>query len=463
MVDTDRIVDDVLAEGTGRDEPLTELGLARRMVRRFAGRVRFASQLGVWLVWDGRRYAEDVTGEVVRRAKAVVDDLHAEARIEINRRDELVRAWVRFQRASHLRAMVELAATEPGVPVTVDQLDADPWALNVANGVVDLRTGALRRHDPAELHTKVVAVDYAPDAQAPTWERFLDEVFDGDAEVVEFVRRFAGYSLSGDVREQLLLFAHGQGSNGKSTMLAMLRQVAGDYGLQLDPVVLTATDRDQHPTGLTDLRGKRLVTTVETETTRRLAETLVKLLTGGDPIRARRMRRDYFEFWPSHTLWLAGNHLPAIRGTDLGIWRRIALVPFDVTFEGERQDRELPAKLAAEAPGILTWAVGGCLDWQRDGLQLPDRVRAATARYRADQDHVGRFLADRCVVDDAAHVTARSLREAYEAWCTEQGERPWTAHAVGRELSNRGFDTGTMGRGNDRVRTWLGLGLAASQ
>jgi len=439
------------------------LGLARRLVQTFGAEIRYAPQFKTWLVWSGCHWAEDVTGDVQRRAKEIIDRLHGEARFaQGDRRDQLAKAWLRFQSASKIRAVLELAQTEPGVPVIAEELDVDPWALNVVNGTVDLKTGSIRPHDPADMCTKIVPIDFDPEAVCPTWERFLAEVFDEDADLIEFVQRFAGYSLTGDVREQLLVFAHGSGANGKSTMLGMLRQLAGDYGVQLDPAVLTSGNHDQHPTGLTDLRGARLVTTVETESNRRLAEALVKQLTGGDPIRARRMRGDYFEFWPTHTIWLAGNHLPAIRGTDLGIWRRIALVPFDVTFEGERQDPTLPGQLAAESPGILAWAVRGCIDWQRDGLRVPERVKAATARYRTSQDHLGRFIEECCVVSETAYVTAKAMREAYTAWCEEQGERPWSAKAVGADLTDRGFDTGAVGRGNEKARTWLGIGLAVA-
>lgn len=452
-----------IAPAPDRDLPLTELGIARRLVADLESEALYAPQLRTWYFYDGTRYAEDVTGEIDRRAKAVIDRLHAEALFDHERRDELAKAWLKFQTASKIRAVIELAATEPGMPVTMDQFDADPWSLNVANGVVDLRTGALRPHDPAELHSKVVPFDYIPDAKAPTWMAFLDDVFNGDPDLISFVQRYAGYSLTGDVSEQLLLFGHGSGANGKSTMFGMLRQLAGDYGVQLDPSVLTASAHEAHPTGLTDLRGARLVTTTETEAGKRLAEALVKQLTGGDPIRARRMRADYFEFWPSHHIWLAGNHLPPIRGTDLGIWRRIALVPFDVTFEGERQDPHLPEKIAAEAEGILAWAIQGCMEWQRDGIRIPERVKAATAKYRTSQDHVGRFITECCIIDPNAYVTAKSLRECYENWCTEEGERPWSAKALGSELSDRGFDVALRGPASSRARTWLGIGLAAPE
>lgn len=439
----------------------SELGNARRLVDAHGQDLRHAPQLGCWMAWDGRRWCEDETGEVVRRAKQVVDALLDEARASAN--EELFRWGIRSQSASAIGNMISLAATEPGIPALVDVLDRDPYSFNVANGTIDLRTGDLRSHDRRDLVTKLSDVDYDPDASCPRWLRTLDDVFASDGEVIQLVQRFAGYSLTGDVSEQKLTFAHGGGANGKTTVLNVVRYVVGEYGMHLDPAVLVASDHDQHPTGLTDLRGARLVTTIETEQGRRLNESLVKVLTGGDPIRARRMRQDYFEFMPTHKLWFAGNHLPRIHGTDYGIWRRIVLIPFEVEFGPERADKLLPARLAEEASGILAWAVRGCLDWQREGLPIPARVMNSTASYRASQDHIGQFLGDACVVDDTRYVTAADLRTAYETWCAEQGERPWTAQAMGRELTGRGFDPARRGSGNAKARVWLGLRLVSQQ
>lgn len=199
------------------------------------------------------------------------------------------------------------------------------------------------------------------------------------------------------------------------------------------------------------------MSTIETEAGKRLNEALVKQLTGGDPIRARRMHKDFHEFLPSHKLWFAGNHLPRIDGTDHGIWRRLALIPFAARFDNGQADKHLPAKLAAEASGILAWMIRGCLEWKRGGLQVPETVKTATKEYRGTQDHVGRFLADTCVAADHAHVTAKALRAGYEAWCAEQGERPWPAQAVGRELTGRGYDNARIG--TPTIRTWVGIGL----
>jgi len=443
-----------------QEHPATDLGNARRLVAEHGRDLLWAPQLGAWLAWDGRRWAEDITGEADRRAKAVVDGLLEAANgLSDQERDQKVRHYLKSSGASRLRAMVDVAKTEPSMPITVDQLDRDPYLFNAQNCIIDLRSGERLPHDRKRLLTKIGSTSYDPDAKSPTWLRFIQSVFDDDTTLISFVQRFAGMCLTADVSEQLMVFAHGPGANGKSTLLNSLRSAVGSYGLQLDPRILTVTQHESHPTGLTDLLGARFVTTIETEAGRHLAEALVKQLTGGDPIRARRMRADYFEFMPTHKLWIAGNHLPRINGTDHGIWRRIVIVPFDVTFEGDRQDKSLPAELAAERPGILTWMVEGCLDWLRNGLRIPARVTTATAEYRRTEDHLGRFIATCCVEDAHALVTTRSLREEYERWCEMEGERPWSAQAVGRELSARGFDSAQVGV--SRARSWLGIGLVA--
>lgn len=442
------------AEQTAHYET-SDLGNARRLVDQHGHDLRHAPQLGTWYAWDGRRWAEDLTFEAQRRAKTVGEVVLNEARGSGD--GKVFNFGLKAQSAAGINNLLTLAATEPGIPILTDQMDTDPMVLNVANGTIDLATGELRPHRRRDLITELAPVAYNPDAVSPLWMQFLDELFLNDQDLIGFVRRYAGYSLTGDVSEQVLAFCWGTGANGKSTMLNALRHVVGDYGMQLDPAILTVSTHEQHPTGLSDLRGARLVSTIETEQGRRVNEPLVKQLTGGDPIRARRMHRDFFEFQPSHKLWFAGNHLPRIDGTDAGIWRRLALIPFQASFI-DRPDKTLPGRLAAEAPGILAWAVQGCLEWQRDGLQVPEAVTTATNEYRTTQDHVGRFLADACVEAPSAYVPAKELRSAYEDWCSEQGERPWTAQALGRELNGRGYDTAKMG--NKNTRTWCGIGLS---
>lgn len=439
----------------------TDLGNARRLVDAYGDTLRYAPQLGAWLTWDTARWREDITGEAQRRAKDTVDAMFTEIAAGGMDRDEakaLAAHWNRSQAAPRLEAMVHLARTEPGIPVLVGNLDADHWALNTLDGVIDLRTGQLAPHDRNALHTKLAPVHYNPTATCPTWQWFIDWAMRGDAELVGFIQRAIGYSLTGDVREQVLFFCHGTGENGKSTMLNVLQELIGDYAVAAESELLLASDHAKHPTGLADLLGGRFVVAQELEDGRRLAEALVKQLTGGDVIKARRMRQDFFTFWPTHKLWMAANHKPGVRGTDHAIWRRIRLIPFLATVEPGKRDENLPAKLRAELPGILNWAIEGCLEWQRDGLKAPPAVLAATTAYRAEQDHVGRFLAECCELAPDASVSAKELRSTYEAWCDENGERPWSAKAIGAQLADRGLDRVKTGRTN--TYTWLGLQIA---
>jgi putative DNA primase/helicase len=434
-----------------------DLGNARRLVDHWGDRLRWAPELGQWLIWDWYRWAVDITGEVDRFAKYVVDELLEVARTEPDQDEQ--KEWVDFWDSScaagRLRAMVDVAKTEPGIGVTVAELDSHPWLYNVLNGTIDLHTGKLRSHDRSELHTKVASVECDPDAQAPTWEKFLLDVFAGDVELIGFLQRYCGYGLTGDTSEQCFVFAHGVGGNGKSTLANTLRSVMGDYAITISSRILTLGKHEEHPTGVADLRGARFVTTSETEQDRFLAEELIKDLTGSDPIRARRMRRDFYEFQPTHKIWMAGNYLPRIQGTDHGIWRRVNLLLFGQTFP---IDNTLADRLAAEKAGILAWLVRGCLEWQGHGLQVPEKIKKATEDYRAGEDHMGRFLAE-CTEggNDTDQVLARSLRFRYESWCERNGEKPWSAKAVGGELTRRGFTKTTTG--HDKQATWVGFRL----
>lgn len=421
-------------------QPITDLWNARRLIETHGTELRHAPQLGAWLVWDGRRWAEDVTGEAVRRAKRVIDDLREVvfSDEEPSAQRRRLAAWQRAQQAGRIDGLLRLASTEPGVPVLVSNLDADPWLLNVANGTLDLRSGELREHRRGDLITKLIDVDFDPDATAPTFERVLERVLP-DRDVRSFTQRALGSALTGDVSDQVLNLAHGDGANGKSTILNLVRRLLADYAVQLAPDVLWTSARDQHPTGLTDLRGARLAVTIEVEQGRGLAESLVKSLTGGEPIRARRMRCDYFEFAPTHTIFVACNHLPVVRGADDGIWRRLVVIPFLVTIPPAERDPHLPERLWAEREGVLAWLVAGCLAWQRDGLSPPPTITATTESYRVEQDHLGGFLAARCEFGSSYQAATGDLRLAYETWCEQAGAEPLSRTMFGRMLGDRGI------------------------
>jgi putative DNA primase/helicase len=292
------------------------------------------------------------------------------------------------------------------------------------------------------------------------WCKFLKVVL-ADVELRAFVRRLVGYCLTGSTQEHVLPFLYGIGSNGKSTFLNVVLALLGvDYAIKAPTDLLLAKKNETHPTELADLFGKRFVACIEAEDGRRLAESLVKELTGGDRIRARHMREDFWEFSATHKIWLAANHKPQVRGTDHGIWRRIKLIPFTVIIPDDQQDKELLNKLLAELPGILNWALAGCLEWQQAGLGEPPAVKAATADYRNEMDVLGDFIADRCIIGDDYGAGSAQLFEAYKAWAESAGERPVTQRRFGLQMVERGFRSDRYTAGPHKGRNyWRGIGI----
>ena len=318
-----------------------------------------------------------------------------------------------------------------------------------------------RPHRREDYTTKIAPVPYDPAAKAPTWDRFLDSVFPGKPEVIRFLQKAVGYCLTGETREQCLFFLYGTGANGKTTFIRTIQEMLGPYAIQAPADLLVAKYGSEHPTGQADLHGVRMVVCVEMQEGKRLAESLVKQLTGQDKIRARRMRENYWVFSPTHKIWLLANHKPVIRGTDYAIWRRIRLIPFTQTFwpagsgKEPAQDPLLLKKLRAERSGIMNWAVEGCLAWQRDGLIPPREVQAATEQYREESDVVQAFLEECCILDPTKWVRAGDLYAAYVKWCRANGEDPANQTAFGLKLAEKRFERKRSGG----VHKWRGLGL----
>jgi putative DNA primase/helicase len=423
-------------EPTADQPPFTDTGNAERFAAAHAGRVRYLRERRQWLVWQHGRWRRDTTGEVERAAKDVSRSLLTEAaRLEGDESKAAARWALTSQAEPRIRAQLALAGSEREVVVEADDLDADPWLLACGNGVLDLRTSELRKPDPDDLITRGTDVAYEPSSQCLRWDRFLSEVFAGDDELIRFVQRFIGYCLTADVREHVLVVFHGGGANGKSTLVGILRRLLGDFAVAA-PFDSFVRQRDRGPRNdLARLHRARLVTAAESGEGRRLDEATVKEITGGDVIAARYLYGEFFEFQPQFKLVLTTNHRPRVDGDDDAIWRRLRLVPFEQSFEG-REDRELAAKLEAELPGIFAWAVRGCLEWQEAGLGQAGAVTRATAEYREDEDVLGAFLAERCAM--TGETPTRELREAYEIYCSDLGEKPLAANVLGRRLSKRG-------------------------
>ncbi len=438
---------------TGR----TETAIARRFIRAQTGQLLYCPPWNEWLYWDGKRWKRDNAVRVEELAKAFAASLWQEIETITGEESYLVELALFVKRCNSQAAIsntIALARSEPGVPVQPEQFDAHPWLLNVENGTLNLANGELSHHSPALYLTKLAPVIYDAAAVAPTWAKFLADVTaptDGDSSpdsataddsltINEYLRRLSGYCLTGDVREHVMPFLFGSGANGKSTFLNTLLDLLGpDYSMKAAPELLMARGGESHPTERADLFGMRLVITNEIEEGRRLSESLVKDITGGDAIRARRMREDFWQFKPTHKIIMAGNHKPIVKGNDEGIWRRIKLVPFTRSFAKPEQDHQLPDKLLLERPGILNWALAGCREWLDDGLQDPQAIIDATAEYRGESDILGTFIAERCNTGETWHkIRASLLYKAYVGWCESTGERSMTMTKFGNAILNDG-------------------------
>lgn len=455
------------------NEPMNDLGNGRRLVKKHGETIRYCHDAGKWYCWDGRRWVKDETSEIIRKAKDVVDDMLKQAiamckDAESKADDIYLEAAKSFERhavssGNHRRiiAMISQAESEPGITILAGDLDADPWAFNCSNGTIDLRTGELRQHSRDDLISKMSDIPYNPDTQCPIWERFITEIFERDDELVKFVHQACGYTLTGDTREQVFFILHGCGSNGKSTFISVLRDILDDYETKTSTDTLIEKNNSSNTNDLAALRGARLVSAIETSAGKRLAESLVKELTGQDAVTARFLYQEFFTFVPVFKLWLACNHVPVIQGQDHGIWRRIRLVPFEVQFQdaddpnGPYKDKDLPEKLKTEYEGVLAWLVRGCLDWQKDGLSTAKAVRTATGNLQREMDVLGGFLEECCFFDINAQAIVKDLYAAYCSWAESNGEKALSKKWFGLRIGERGCKTGR----NSTVRFWRGIGL----
>lgn len=435
-----------IPERTNAITAATDIGNGMRLARRHGNSLRYCWPWSKWLVWGGRRWKVDDTGGVASRAKKTVRSIYLEAAgCEDDEKRRKIVAWAKqSEKRERISAMVDLARSEEGIPILPADLDADPWLLNCKNGTLDLQTGELQKHAPADYITKLCPTAFHRTAGCPRWTEFLQRIFADDADLIRFIKRLTGYFLTGVTADHILPVGWGKGANGKSTYIGAVMDTMGpDYSMKAPRDLLMMRRGEHHPTELADLFGKRFVAAVETAEGQRLDEALVKDLTGGDAQRARRMREDFWEFKPTHKLILATNHRPDIRDTTHSTWRRVKLVPFTVVIPDDDQDHDLPRKLRTEASGILAWAVEGCLEWQADGLAEPEAVKLATTEYRSEQDIIGAFVEECCRTDPNERERAGVLYKCYRDWCEQNGEKSVNQTRFGKALSERGFDRET--------------------
>lgn len=444
-------------------ENTTDMGNARRLARFHGADLHYVAELG-WLVWEGGRWARDLDGAIMRRADDAIERMYEEANTLSSADRKLYRKHIlRTESLARRKSMIEGAQSISTIAARPEMFDNDPWLLNCKNGTVDLRTGELGPHERTHLLSKIAPVDYDPDARCPFWDMVLDTSFAGDADLIGFFRRAVGYTLTGNTGEQVMFLLFGTGQNGKSTVLGALQRLLGEYAQVVPKETLLVQDRSSQGANpdVARMAGARLVYAIETDQDRKLATALIKQITGGDMIAARFLNRDFFQFKPVLKLWYAVNHKPIVKDTTESIWRRVMLIPFEVSIRKEDQDPYLPEMLDTEAPGILAWAVRGCLEWQREGLAPPAKVLAATAAYRSEMDVVQSFLGECCVVGDTKlKVKVGELYKAFTDWAQANGEKFITNRQFTENMNEHGFES-RLGHGN--YTFWHGVGMVTSE
>lgn len=433
---------------------LSDLGNAERISAEYGHVIRYVKG-ATWYVWDGKRWCEGEEDKVERITSKCLRRL-------FESEDEDERKWAMKceARSRRLNAIGDLKAL---VPAVRDDFDKHKYLLNVENGVVNLKDGTFKNHDKELMLTKITNVSYNKDSSCPQWIGFLESIFknqegETDYELIEYVQKMIGYALTADISEQSMFFLYGGGRNGKSVFINTIKHLLGDYAKQTNSNTFIAKKNDNGGANsdIARLVSSRFVSAIESEDGQKLSESLVKQITGGEPMTARFMYQDLFEFIPEFKVFFTTNHRPIVKGVDNGIWRRIKLIPFSVTIKSEDVDKHLSDKLSTEMSGILNWAIEGCTKWQREGLEEPESIKGATHDYKDDMDKVQPFIIDSCFLNENAKIEARELYNAYVHWCLDEGEEKLTNRAFYRMLTNKGL---TKDRGTGNKMYMFGIGL----
>lgn len=443
---------------------LTDAGNAERLVSLFGDSIRYDDRRKLWFAWNGSFWAEGAESDVMRYALSTVKAMYIEAgkSNDDNYRQALAKHARKSESAASLKAMIEVAKSDPLIRCTVADFDSHSDYLNVKNGVIDLRTGGLLPHSREFMMSNCVGIDYDLKAKCPTYEMFLSRIFAGNIDTVGFVQRAVGYSLTGGTSEHAYFLCYGEGSNGKSTLFTAVRELLGDLAGTLRTEAIMNhkfTSNSGHSDDVARLLGKRFVSASETEGGKHIAEATIKQLTGGDTISASRKGRSGFDFKPTFKLWITANHKPSITGTDEGIWRRTKFVPFNVCIPKEERDGGLDDKLRSEYSGILAWAVRGAVKWYAEGLGNCNEVDAATEEYRNEQNTVSNFIAECCEVGNGLNSAPAILYDEYKRHCIDNGLEPVNRNQFPKEMEKLGYTKARIKRGMDDRTLWQGIQL----
>lgn len=420
-----------------------DMGNAERFVDLFGENVRYCYTEKKWYFYNSMRWSVDNLGVILRMADKCVEAMKAEAKLYLQADEEsggdMAKAFEKHMKSSRSNKSKKamLNEIEHHLPILPIQMDRYKMALNTPSGIINLKNGDVKAHNPEYYFTKITSVDCAEAADCPRWLAFLDDIFAGDKDLIRYIQKAVGYSLTGSTAEQCAFFLYGTGRNGKSTFIDVIRDVFGDYAANIQPetIMVKSSQSNAINSDIARLKGARLVTSVEPNEGVRLNEGLLKQLTGDDTVTARKLYSEEFEFKPEFKLWMATNHKPIIRGTDTGIWRRIHMIPFNVQIPEDKVDKNLTHKLKAEMTAIFKWCIDGCLMWQREGLQMPAAVLKSVREYRREMDVISAFIEDKCTLEGT--VQASMLYAAYASWADSNNEYCMSNTKFSTELAKR--------------------------
>jgi len=441
----------------------TDSGNAEAIIMLFGDKIRYDHTRRKWFIFDNHYWRLDRDGEAERIALQTVRERYRFAADidDENKRKSLVKWALASENDCKIKAALEMASKMKPIATLREKFDTDPYLLGCKNGVIELRTAKFRPGKPEDMISMTTNVEYDANADCPLWKKTVSDIFDGDTGRIQFFQKYAGYSLTGDTKEQTMVFNIGGGANGKGIVTNTSHGVLGDYAgnTPFSTFLSSKRDGDKIPNDVAALCGKRFVTASEVREFSCFNEAIIKALTGGDPITARFMRGEWFTYTPTFKVWLSMNHKPNIRDTSYGFWRRIKVIPFERTFNAEERDNNLQEKLKAEYPGILNWFIEGCLAWQNEGLEPPEKVSIATNEYQTEMDIIKQFLDECTLTNPISQVSATQLFDAYKTWCDTNNEYKITKTMFGRKIAEIGFTKSRKTISNTKQVVYQGLGL----
>ncbi|MDR1930408.1 MAG: DUF5906 domain-containing protein [Treponema sp.] len=430
---------------------------AQRLIREHGRDIRYNAAWKKWVVWNGTYWQTDNGALIHEKGLEMVRNIYDELLKTADYRDrmEIEKYAMLSESVRRREAFVKAASWVSSLNISSDDLDRNPWLLNVQNGTINMETGEFREHRQEDMITRMARTAYDSTVDCPAWKQFIREIMNYNGDIITFLQTIAGWAVTGDTSEQTMFILFGSGANGKSTFLNTIMYLLGDYAIATPTETFMKRNGEQISNDIARLRGTRFVTTTEAEQGKRLSEPLIKQITGNDRMTARFLYGEFFNFVPTFKIFMATNHKPVIRGTDYGIWRRIKLIPFTTRIEEEMQDKHLEEKLRAESSGILNWLLEGTARWRREGLKAPRAILNATDEYRGEMDVIGNFLKECCIQNPGCSIRIRELFKAYQGWCDENNEHACSERFFSLRLKEMGYERTRTAE----ARYWRGLML----